>query len=35
MRTFIVKSHDFMLYPDITRESTAKFSGLKFQVSSP
>ena len=35
MRTFIVKSLDFMMNPDITRESTAKFSGLKFQVSSP
>src|SRR5947207_10122279 len=35
MRTFIVKSLDFMMNPDITRESTAQFSGLKFQVSSP
>src|SRR5438067_1382284 len=35
MRPFIVKSLDFMMNPDITRESTAKFSGLKFQVSSP
>jgi hypothetical protein len=34
MREFIVKSLDFMLNPDITRESTEKFSGLKFQVSS-
>src|SRR5437870_5781343 len=35
MRPFIVKSLDFMMNPDITRESTEKFSGLKFQVSSP
>src|SRR5438309_2468389 len=35
MRTFIVKSLDFMMNPDITRESTEKFSGLKFQVTSP
>ncbi|PYS63855.1 MAG: acetyl-CoA carboxylase carboxyl transferase subunit beta, partial [Acidobacteria bacterium] len=35
MRPFVVKSLDFMMNPDITRESTEKFSGLKFQVSSP
>ena len=35
MRPFIIKSLDFMMNPDITRESTEKFSGLKFQVSSP
>src|SRR6266566_3974809 len=35
MRPFIVKSLNFMMNPDITRESTEKFSGLKFQVSSP
>ena len=35
MRPFIVKSLDFMMNPDITRESTEKFSGLKFQVTSP
>src|SRR5712691_664060 len=35
MRPFIVKSLDFMMNPEITRESTEKFSGLKFQVSSP
>jgi acetyl-CoA carboxylase carboxyl transferase subunit beta len=35
MRPFIVKSLTFMMNPDITRESTEKFSGLKFQVSSP
>jgi len=35
MRPFIVKSLNFMMNPDITRESTEKFSGLKFQVTSP
>jgi acetyl-CoA carboxylase carboxyl transferase subunit beta len=35
MRPLIVKSLNFMMNPDITRESTEKFSGLKFQVSSP
>src|SRR5256886_7054906 len=35
MRPFVVKSLDFMMNPDITRESTEKFSGLKFQVTSP
>ena len=35
MRPFVVKSLDFMMNPDITRESTEKFSGLKFQISSP
>src|SRR6266446_1193466 len=35
IRPFIVKSLNFMMNPDITRESTEKFSGLKFQVSSP
>jgi len=35
MRPFVVKSLDFMMNPDITRESTEKFSGLKFQVSTP
>ncbi|PYS28103.1 MAG: acetyl-CoA carboxylase carboxyl transferase subunit beta [Acidobacteria bacterium] len=35
MRPFIIKSLDFMMNPDITRENTEKFSGLKFQVSSP
>src|SRR5437899_1248179 len=34
IRTFIVKSLDFMMNPDITRESTEKFSGLKFQFNS-
>ena len=33
MRPFIIKSLDFMMNPDITRESTAQVSGLKFQVS--
>src|SRR2546425_1621081 len=33
MRPFIIKSLDFMMNPDITRESTAQLSGLKFQVS--
>lgn len=33
MRAFIIKSLDFMMNPDLTRESTEKFSGLKFQVS--
>lgn len=34
MRPFIVKSLDFMMNSDITRESTEKVSGLKFLVSS-
>ncbi len=33
LRPFIIKSLDFMMNPDITRESTAQLSGLKFQVS--
>ncbi len=32
MRPFIIKVLDFMMNPDITRESTAQLSGLKFQV---
>ena len=33
MREYIIKALDFMMNPDITRESTAQLSGLKFQVS--
>jgi acetyl-CoA carboxylase carboxyl transferase subunit beta len=33
LRPFIVKALDFMMNPDITRESTAQPAGLKFQVS--
>jgi acetyl-CoA carboxylase carboxyl transferase subunit beta len=33
LRPFIIKALDFMMNPDITRESTAQLSGLKFQVS--
>ena len=33
LRPLIIKSLDFMMNPDITRESTAQLSGLKFQVS--
>ena len=33
MRDYIVKALDFMMNPDITSESTAQLSGLKFQVS--
>ena len=34
MRNYIIKSLNFMMNPDITSESTAQLSGLKFQVSS-
>jgi len=33
MRPYIIKALDFMMNPDITRESTAQLSGLKFEVS--
>jgi acetyl-CoA carboxylase carboxyl transferase subunit beta len=33
MRPYIVRALDFMMNPDITRQSTAQLSGLKFQVS--
>jgi acetyl-CoA carboxylase carboxyl transferase subunit beta len=33
LRPLIIKALDFMMNPDITRESTAQLSGLKFQVS--
>jgi acetyl-CoA carboxylase carboxyl transferase subunit beta len=33
LRPFIIKSLDFMMNPDITRESNEQLSGLKFQVS--
>ena len=33
LRPLIMKALDFMMNPDITRESTAQLSGLKFQVS--
>jgi acetyl-CoA carboxylase carboxyl transferase subunit beta len=33
LRPFIVKALDFMMNPDITRESTAQPAGLKFQLS--
>jgi acetyl-CoA carboxylase beta subunit len=32
MRDYIVKALNFMMNPDITSESTAQLSGLKFQV---
>jgi hypothetical protein len=33
MRAYIIKALNFMMNPDITTESTAQLSGLKFQVS--
>ena len=33
MRPYIIKALNFMMNPDITTESTAQLSGLKFQVS--
>src|SRR5438132_7993861 len=33
IRAYIIKALDFMMNPDITSESTAQLSGLKFQVS--
>src|SRR5438552_9384252 len=33
MRPYIIKALNFMMNPDITSESTAQLSGLKFQVS--
>lgn len=33
LRPLLIKALDFMMNPDITRESTAQLSGLKFQVS--
>src|ERR1700704_4738113 len=33
IRTYIIKALNFMMNPDITSESTAQLSGLKFQVS--
>jgi acetyl-CoA carboxylase carboxyl transferase subunit beta len=33
LRPFIIKTLNFMMNPDITRESAAQASGLKFQVS--
>src|SRR5437667_8243345 len=32
MRTYIIKALNFMMNPDITTESTAQLSGLKFQA---
>ena len=32
MRAYIIKALNFMMNPDITSESTAQLSGLKFQV---
>jgi acetyl-CoA carboxylase carboxyl transferase subunit beta len=33
MREYIIKALNFMMNPDITSDSTAQLSGLKFQVS--
>jgi acetyl-CoA carboxylase carboxyl transferase subunit beta len=32
MREYIIKALNFMMNPDITSESTAQLSGLKFQL---